>query len=277
MKVDSTMESLLIKLVVTPMLVGAASLAGRRWGPGVSGWLVALPLTSGPIVFFLALSHGAHFASSVAAATLVGAISQAAFCLAYSHTALRWRWPHALLFACLGFLVATLVLQSADLPLLARFLLVVLGLLVALRLMPPAAAQTRKERVAPPRWDIPARMVVTTTFVVLLTASASALGASLTGLLAPFPLFATVLAVFAHRHQGPEPAVEVLRGLLYGLFSFAGFFLVLGMLLDDAHIAGAFGAAIAVALVIQGVTLWAQGGRTRLKRALPPLGPPANG
>ncbi len=271
------MESLLIKLVVTPVLVGTASLAGRRWGPGVSGWLVALPLTSGPIVFFLALSHGAHFAGSVAAATLVGAISQAAFCLAYSHAAPRWRWSGALLVACLGFLVATLVLQNAAFPLLLRYLLVVLVLLVALRLMPPATEQAGEGRGAPPRWDVPARMLLTTAFVLLLTASASALGASLTGLLAPFPLFATVLAVFAHRHQGPEPAVEVLRGLLYGLFSFAGFFLVLGMLLDDAHVAGAFGAAIAVALVIQGVTLWAQSGRTRLKRALPPLDPPANG
>ena len=34
---------------VTPTLIGAASLAGRRWGQGVGGVIVALPLTSGPI------------------------------------------------------------------------------------------------------------------------------------------------------------------------------------------------------------------------------------
>src|SRR5712692_6527915 len=55
-------ESLTLKLVVTPALIGAASLAGRRWGQGVSGWIVGLPLTSGPVAFFLVVDHGAAFA-----------------------------------------------------------------------------------------------------------------------------------------------------------------------------------------------------------------------
>jgi len=33
---------LLLKLVLTPALIAAASLAGRRWGHAVSGWLVGL-------------------------------------------------------------------------------------------------------------------------------------------------------------------------------------------------------------------------------------------
>ncbi len=259
------MENLAVKLIMTPILVGTASLAGRRWGPGVSGWLVALPLTSGPIVFYLTLSHGARFGSSVAAATLAGAMSQAAFCLLYSRSALRWRWPHALLVACVGFAVATIVLQNMALPLLARFLMVVLALAAALRLMPSVTESGSGAQVAPPRWDIPTRMLVTTAFVLLLTASASALGPGLTGLLAPFPLFATVLAVFAHQRQGAGQAVEVLRGLLVGLFSFAGFFLVLGTLLDQASVAWAFGAAVAAALTIQGTTLWALGRRVRAR------------
>jgi hypothetical protein len=31
------MDTLLLKLIVTPVLIGAASLAGRRWGETVSG------------------------------------------------------------------------------------------------------------------------------------------------------------------------------------------------------------------------------------------------
>lgn len=38
-----TLDSLLLRIVVTPALIGAASLAGRRWGQAVSGWLVGLP------------------------------------------------------------------------------------------------------------------------------------------------------------------------------------------------------------------------------------------
>jgi hypothetical protein len=39
--VDSTLT---LKLVLVPTLIGAASLAGRRFGPAVSGPLVALPV-----------------------------------------------------------------------------------------------------------------------------------------------------------------------------------------------------------------------------------------
>ncbi len=70
------MDSLILKLVLTPVLIGAASLAGRRWGPAVSGWLVGLPLTSGPITFFLALSHGATFAAAAAVGTLTGTLTE---------------------------------------------------------------------------------------------------------------------------------------------------------------------------------------------------------
>ena len=54
------------KLLLTPLLIGAVSLAGRRWGPSVSGWLVGLPLSSGPVVFFFALEQGNRFASTAA-------------------------------------------------------------------------------------------------------------------------------------------------------------------------------------------------------------------
>jgi len=257
------LESLTLKLIVTPVLVGAASLAGRRWGPSVSGWLVALPFTSGPIIFFLALSYGARFATAVAVATLAGALSQAAFCLIYSWLALRWRWPRTLVASCLGFLLATALLQRLMLPTLLLFLLVLLALMLALRLM-PCDVTTQPTRVAPPpSWDIPARMMVTTTFVLLLTGSASTLGAHLTGLLAPFPLYGAILAVFAQHRDGPMPAIRVLRGLLFGLFSFGGFFLVLAALLGQVSVAWAFGAASTSALMIQAGTLWTLGQRTR--------------
>src|SRR5918992_6278593 len=89
-------ESLILKLVVTPALIGAASLAGRRWGAAVGGWLVGIPFTSGPIAFFLALDHGASFAASASVGMLVGTISQALFCLAYAWTSTRLRWPASL-------------------------------------------------------------------------------------------------------------------------------------------------------------------------------------
>jgi len=250
------MDSLALKLILTPVLVGTASLAGRRWGPAVSGWLVALPLTSAPIVFFLARTHGLAFATAVAIGTLAGAISQAAFCLIYSWLAEHWGWPRTIVASCFGFAAATAVLQQLMLPVGLLFLLVIFALALALRLMPSDADATPTRVGPPPQWDIPTRMVVATAFVLLLTGSAPAIGPQLTGLLAPFPLYGAILAVFAQHLHGPRPAVRVLRGLLLGLFAFASFFLVLATLLDRVGIILAFCMASTVALVLQAGTLW---------------------
>jgi hypothetical protein len=250
------MESLTLKLFLTPILVGTASLAGRRWGPAVSGWLVGLPLTSGPIVFFLVLTHGLPFAIAVAASTLAGAISQAVFCLCYAWLAMRWGWPRALLASCLGFAATTIVLQQLTFAATPLFLIVIASLALALRLMPRAADIPSVQMKPPPLWDIPTRMLVATAFVLLLTGGAATLGPQLTGLLAPFPLYGAILAAFAHQVQGAVAAMRVLRGLLLGLFGFAGFFLVLAAFLDQASLAVAFGAASTVALVFQAATFW---------------------
>ncbi|WIG60650.1 MAG: hypothetical protein OJF49_003398 [Ktedonobacterales bacterium] len=267
------MNTLALKLILTPTLIAAASLAGRRWGTAVSGWLVGLPLTSGPITLFLALSHGASFAAAAATGVLAGAISQAAFCLAYGWLALRAGWPLTVAVACLAFAAATFALHMLTLPPVPLFLVVVAALALSLRLLPRAVAKApRPAKSGLPSWDLPVRMVVATAFVVLLTEAAPILGPHLTGLLAPFPLYAAILAIFAQQQQGPAAAIGVLRGLLLGLFAFAGFFLTLALLLGHTGIASAFVIAILVTLTIQSGTLWA------LRRASRPLAvrvPPA--
>jgi len=134
-------DTLALKVVLTPTLIGAASLAGRRWGPAVSGWLVGLPFTSAPVALFLSLEHGATFAASAALGTMVGTISQAAFALAYV-AAGRRGIAAGLVASLVAFALATLALRSLDLPALALFAIVIGALLVALRLLPgrPGAA-----------------------------------------------------------------------------------------------------------------------------------------
>ena len=252
------MDALVLKLVLTPALIGTASLVGRRFGPAVSGWLVGFPFTSAPIALFLALGHGPGFAATAAAGTMAGTISQAAFSLAYGWLAPRHGWPVAVVLSSAAFAVSTAALSALGAVALSAvplFALAVMTLVLALYLM-PGAASAPTMAAAPPRWDLPARMAVATGFVLLLTSIAPALGARLTGLLAPFPLYAAVLAGFAHHQAGPGPAAAVLRGLLVGLFAFAAFFLVLAELLERGGLLAAFGAAIGVALIVQGGALW---------------------
>jgi hypothetical protein len=97
-------------------------------------------------------------------------------------------------------------------------------------------------------------MIVATLLVVGITEAAPVLGPRLSGVLGAFPVYAAILTVFGHR-GGPASAVQVLRGLLLGLFAFAAFFLVLGLLIERAGIAPAFAAATAATLAVQAGSL----------------------
>jgi hypothetical protein len=87
------------------------------------------------------------------------------------------------------------------------------------------------------------------------TGGAPLLGPQLTGLLAPFPVYAAILTVFAQPRRGPAAAGGVLRGLLLGLYAFATFFLAVATLITPLGIALTFVIAILSALLVQAVSL----------------------
>ena len=241
--------ALALKLVLTPALIGAASLAGRRWGTAVGGWLIGIPFTSAPIALFLALDPGRAFAARASEAIMAGAISQAAFCVAYAWSSLHAGPAASLAAAVTGFAMSTVALTFFSSRTGGMFAVVVIVLVVALFVM-PSVARPGPAAVEFPRWDLPIRMVVATAFVVALTELAPLLGPRLSGLLAPFPLYGAVLASFARRIEGPDAAVRLVRGLVLGLFAFACFFAVLSILLERDLVL-AFGVAIAVTLAVQ--------------------------
>lgn len=250
-------DTLALKLILTPLLVGAVSLASRRWGPAIGGWLVGLPLNSGPIVLYLALEQGRPFAARAAAGILAGTLSIVVFCFAYSWLAFRCTWWCAALITLAIFFACTWSLQFTSAPAGWWFVAVLVALTVALALWPRAAGVTAV--IAPPRWEIPARMVAATAFIVLITTLAPLLGSHLSGLLATFPTFASTLAVFTHHFQGAPASAQLLRGTALGLFAFASFFLVLATTLEQGGLTLAFIAATALTLAVQGGTLWVMG------------------
>jgi hypothetical protein len=118
-----------VKAIVTPVLIGGASLAGRRFGHHVGGWLVGLPLTSGPVAFFLATDHGMSFAGGAAVGMLAGTISRVAFALAYRSSARRGA-TRAWLVGCVAFIAATIMLSFLHWPAPETFALVLATLIV---------------------------------------------------------------------------------------------------------------------------------------------------
>ena len=236
-------------------------MAGSRWGPAIGGWMVSLPLISGPVVFFLALDQGASFAAEAARGSCAGNAALAVCFLAYARVARRAHWQGALAAATLGWAIAAIALQPAlAWPVGAVFVVVVAVILVALRMMP--AGTGHPSAAAAPRWEVPLRMAVGTTVVVVLTAAAPLLGPGLSGLLAMLPVITLVLSVCTHRREGVENATGFLRGDLAGLIGTAAFLAVVGGSIEQLGVAASFGAAVVATVVIQGLTLRALRTRT---------------
>jgi multidrug transporter EmrE-like cation transporter len=104
-------------------------------------------------------------------------------------------------------------------------------------------------------WDLPMRAVCALALVLTLTAVAGWLGPQLSGLLAPFPIIATVLATFTHAQRGTDDLLRLLRGLLGGFGAFALFCFTLALALRSMDTGAAFALATALALLTQAVAL----------------------
>ncbi|MGG7605810.1 hypothetical protein [Massilia sp. BKSP1R2A-1] len=240
----------LLKLLLVPSLIALVTLAGRRWGPAIAGWLSAFPIVAGPILLAIALEQGPAFASVAAANTLMAVLAILVFSVAYARNARRGM-PRAMLAALLAYALAVAVLQALPLPLWAGFPAVLAGLLVAPYLFGPAPEQV--PATGKPANDLPWRMLAGAILSLSVTYAAASLGPRLSGLFAMFPVMSTVLVGFSHRANGPGFAVALLRGMIKGYFAFAVFCVTLSLLLRDQAIGAAFllatGAALLVLLV----------------------------
>jgi hypothetical protein len=256
---------LLLKLILTPLLIAAATLAGRRWGPGVSGWFIGLPLTSAPISLILALQNGTAFASASAVGVLGGQSSVCVFCLMYALCAEKTGWLASSALALAGFFAAVLAWKIASLPLWPTFALAVGVTTVIAALMPrreasgEAIAESGGEPGSgsppPPAWDLPARMAIACGFVFGLTSAAGTLGPQVSGLLSPFPVFGLVMAAFAHSGQGARAAARLLRGVVIGSFGFVAFFLIVALLVTRLPVGWTYLCAAIAAVAVNGISL----------------------
>ena len=100
------------KLALVPAVVWLASLAARRWGHAVSGYLGGFPMIGGPITLYLAIDFGPAFAAQVATATLAAVAGQAGHLLGFAYAG-RARGPVAGLACGLGAYIAIAVVVDA--------------------------------------------------------------------------------------------------------------------------------------------------------------------
>lgn len=244
---------LLMKALLVPSLIALITMAGRRWGAHIAGWLSAFPVVGGPILFFIAMERGVDFTSISALGMFSSIAANIVFGIAYAWLATRMEWFSSLLMALLVYACAVLLINSFSLSLWQALFVNLAVMLVAPQLFPKAMAV--KSSVRHSAVELPLRMLAGAILVFAVTYFSERLGSRLSGMMAMFPVMASVLAVFSHRNAGKDFAIQLLRGALLGWYAFAMFSLLLAIFLPGEGIAFAFTVALASALLVQAVSL----------------------
>jgi len=243
---------LLSKLLLAPLLVIGASLAGRRWGPRVSGLLIALPLVAGPILFIASAEHGARFGAHAASASLLGLAALAAFVVVVARASHQRAWLKVLSAGWLAYLIVALAFSRITPAPAVGLAVAASAFLLAGLLTRDRGPTPRMQRTAAlPKWDIPARAAATAILVLAVTGMSAALGPSVTGVLAPFPVSTSVLAGFVLVQHGPLQVGELLRGFLRGALGFAMFCFLVSILVVPLRAPAAFAIGLLGALLVQ--------------------------
>ncbi len=248
-----------LKLIVTPLLMWAISLASRRWGGLLGGLLSGMPITSGLVMTFLCLEQGTAFALGALPGALGGlAAVQATYTFYLAVT----RWLGITLAVVLALLFYGLVAYAfthwGNLYLSIGVTLVLIGVLIR-----ASGREPKPDTLAQPRqrlWEIPLRMVSATALLMVITSLASWLGPATSGMLAPIPVIAWPLVVFAHVQHGRAGMVAMVRGNAIGAVGVIAFYLVLAGLLE------VWGVAITISLAMLGAVLLTVGLAAVLRR-----------
>lgn len=251
-----------LKLFLVPGLVAIVTLAVRRWGPAVGGWLAGLPIVAGPVLVFYALEQGAAFAAAAAHATLAGLVATVAFAVVYAHLSTRLPWYACMALGWFVFAAVVVALYALQPGLVLSLLLLIAATVFGGRLLsrvrpssPSASARQAAEpglRTHPPG-DLPIRLIATATLVLVLTGLAARLGPAWSGLLNAFPVLTTIVAVFSHIQRGTAAAVAFLNGYLQAIVGFGLFCVVMAIGLESLGLGWALAAALAAQLAWHGV------------------------
>jgi uncharacterized membrane protein (GlpM family) len=240
------MNVLLLKVLLVPSLIALVTLAGRRWGQRLAGWLGGFPIVAGPVLLVLAIENGNAFAAEAAFAALVGLAPAMLFYLAYTRFAIRVRWFLAAPAALVCWVAAIGALHLVQPTLWLGLLLGAGALWLVPRLMPMAKAG---DSSTPHPAELASRMVVGAAVTVFSSELGRRGGAQLSGYAALFPSIGLVVATFNHAQGGAQAATLFLRGMTRGMWSVASFCLTLMLVLPRASMGVAFLAATLVAML----------------------------
>lgn len=221
------------------------SLLAKRFGNFIGAVIAAFPIVAGPINLFLAIDHGNAFAAISAKNTLGGMLPYCVFALAYSWSAIRLNWACCSVIALVLNLAASQFLISLDLSLAVMSAIAFAALWLSTRFFPVVTPAAPRAEISGAETLL--RILCAEALLLGVTHFAEQVGPSWSGALAIFPIIGWVIALFTHHYQGASEAINVLRGLVRGFFSFWVFFTVVAMLIEHSSVAQTFTLAFALA------------------------------
>lgn len=239
---------LALRIVIGPLGVLGGTVAQRRLGPAVAGLVIGLPLTSLPLLWLVAIQHGAAFTGSMTNAILIGSIVEGLVLWSYAKLAARLSPTPALLGALAIFAGGVTLVGMLHVSALIAGLLTAAGFALALRWWPETSSE---EIEANGRTRLVVRVVAATVFTIIIVTMATKLGALLTGLVDALPVTTMVMAFMTHQEQGPDATSQFIRGVLRGSFSWVISTVVLAEVLRTGHVLLAFGLSLLTALIVQ--------------------------
>ena len=243
------MTLLYLKLLVTPLLMWAISLAARRWGSLLGGLLSGLPITSGLVMTFLSLEQGSAFALNAVPGALGGLAAVQATYAFYLYATRKVGLAPAVLLAVLFYgLAAYAFTHWGNLYVSVAVALLLIGVLIR-----ASGREPKPDTLARPRhryWEIPLRMVSATTLLMVTTSLASWLGPATSGMLAPIPVIAWPLMVFAHMQGGRAGMAAMVRGNAIGAVGVIAFYLAVAALLEPLGVTVTITLAMLLAVLL---------------------------
>ncbi|RAU40347.1 MULTISPECIES: hypothetical protein [unclassified Pseudomonas] len=238
-----------LKLLITPLLMLSISLAAKRWGTHIGGLLSGLPVTSASIMLFLGLEQGPTFVGAAAPGALAGvAAIQAAYLFYFAVSARTSVVGGCVLALGVYALVAWLMNRWAGPMAAVAITLFLVAMIVSITA--PVRNPGTGRYVPTPRWIIPMRMLTATALLLAITATAQWAGPVVSGFLAPIPVIAWPLAVFAHVQGGRHELAAIVRGNAIGAIGVIGFYLTLQALVLQWGVVLTVGAGVVLAVAL---------------------------
>ena len=249
------MLKLALTLLVAPALVGAATLAARRWGARLGGLVSAFPAIAFAVLLIDAHERGAEFAARAASATLLGLVTLSVFLVVFGRVAERAGPGRSLVAGWVAVGGVAACIGGVEFGPAACLAIAAVSLAAAYFALPktnhrrprphrPCATSCRCAWPPPPASSPPS------------SAAAAELGPHVGGILTALPVLASVLAVFTLAQHGEPALQDLLRGMVTGMAAFVVFCALVAALVQPAGTATAFAAAVLGALAAQAAAAW---------------------